>query len=66
MKDYENKLLQEIDRIVWDDAPDGAKIDSLQRLLYQWGQNNDHKTEMMFGSDQRSLEEIHLQQGFRR
>jgi len=66
MKEFENKLLQEIDRIVWDDVEDSKKIDSLQSLMYQWGQSMDHRTEQLFGSDQRSLEEIQLQQGFRR
>jgi len=66
MREFENKLLQEIDRIVWDDVEDSKKIDSLQSLMYQWGQSMDHRTEQLFGSDQRSLEEIQLQQGFRR
>ena len=47
----ENRLLQEIDRIVWDDVPDDAKVDALQKLMYQWGACMDHKTEQMFGDD---------------
>jgi len=61
-----DRLINEIDRIVWCDDEDSKKINSLQSLMYQWGANMDHRTEQLFGSDQRSLEVIQLQQGFRR
>ena len=57
MVDMDNRLLQEIDRIVWSDEPETGKILAIQNLMYQWGQNMDNKTERMFGSDQRSLDE---------
>ena len=47
----ENKLLQEIDRIVWDDGDAEMILAAIQRLMYQWGANMDHKTEEMFGDD---------------
>ena len=47
----ESRLLNEIDRIVWDDVPDGDKVAAIQRLMYQWGACQDHKTEQMFGDD---------------
>jgi len=46
-----NKLLQEIDKIVWDDVDEVSKVDALQRLMYQWGACMDNKTEEMFGDD---------------
>jgi hypothetical protein len=47
----EKELIQEIDRIVWDDVSDDAKVNSLQKLMYQWGACMDNKTEEMFGDD---------------
>ena len=44
----ENKLLQEIDRIVWDDVDEVSKVDAIQRLMYQWGACMDNRTEQMF------------------
>ena len=57
MSDMDNRLLQEIDRIVWSDEPESGKILAIQNLMYQWGQNMDNKTERMFGRDQRPLDE---------
>jgi hypothetical protein len=49
MKD---KLLVEIDRVVWDEGPTAEeKLASLQRLMYQWGACQDSMTEQMFGDD---------------
>ena len=51
MVNMKAKLLNEIDRIVWDDVPDGDKVLALQRLMYQWGACQDNQTEQMFGDD---------------
>ena len=48
----ENKLLQEIERIVWDPhTTDIEKTHAVQGLLYQWGACMDAKTEDLFGDD---------------
>ena len=47
----ENKLLNEIDTIVWGDESAENKITAIQNLMYQWGACQDAKTEQMFGDD---------------
>ena len=47
----ENRLLNEVDRIIWDDVPDDEKVRAVQRLMYQWGACQDNKTDEMFGDD---------------
>ena len=48
----EQKLLNEIDRIIWDvNTTDAEKAQAVQRLMYQWGACQDAKTEQMFGDD---------------
>ena len=48
----EQELLRHIEKIAWDaNVPDASKIASIQALLYQWGANQDHKTEELFGDD---------------
>ena len=48
----EMELLRHIEAIVWsEESDDRAKVGSLQALMYQWGQNCDHKTEELFGDD---------------
>ena len=47
----DSRLLAEIDRIVWSDEPETGKILAIQNLMYQWGANQDAKTEQMFGDD---------------
>lgn len=47
-----NELLRHIESIAWDhEVTDASKVASIQGLLYQWGANQDHKTEQMFGDD---------------
>ena len=52
MYTMEQELLRHIEAIAWDNnVPDSSKIASIQALLYQWGANQDHKTEELFGDD---------------
>ena len=52
IEDIMEELLRHIESIVWDNEPtDAQKIQSLQGLLYQWGANQDRKTEDLFGDD---------------
>ena len=52
------ECLRHIEAIAWDpNVTDLEKIHSIQGLLYSWGQSIDHKTEQLFGSDQRPLGE---------
>ena len=67
MDTMDNRLLQEIDRIVWDECPATDKVDALQRLMYQWGQNMDAKTEDLWRwDDPPTPEEAGLPDGLRR
>ena len=46
------ELLDHIENIVWEpNVSDASKVASIQSLMYQWGANQDHKTEQMFGDD---------------
>ena len=48
----EQKLLNEIDKIVWDENVSyHQKIVGIQNLMYQWGACQDAKTEQLFGDD---------------
>ena len=42
------ELLKEIDKIVWGEESDIAKVHAIQGLLYTWEQMQDKKTEDMF------------------
>ena len=67
MSDMDNRLLQEIDRIVWSDEPETGKILAIQNLMYQWGQNMDAKTEDLWQwDDPPTPEEAGLPDGLRR
>ena len=58
MNDMNEKLLKEIDRIVWDDIHEGDKIIALQRLLYQWGACQDSKTEDWVDEDYPNMRRV--------
>ena len=51
MNDMKAKLLNEIDRIIWDDVDEVSKVDAIQRLMYQWGACQDNMTDSLFGDD---------------
>ena len=53
----DKELLDHIDRVIWDDVGPDEKVLCIQNLLYQRAQVLDHKTEQMFGSDQRPLDD---------
>ena len=59
--DMEQRLLSEIDKIVWADTSDAEIVKALQGLLYQYGACQDNKTDQMFGDD-----DAHVDSQFRR
>jgi len=50
-------LIRLVDDIIWDpDTTDADKVKALQGYLYQYGANQDHLTDSLFGDDEAHVE----------